>query len=157
MRNFTAVAPQLWQSRRFAGLPTAEAKLLHLYILTGPHANSGGCYRLPAGYACTDLGWSTEIFEAALTALVSAGLIRHDEANEVLLIEDWFRFCPPQNSNHLKGTLKVLEAVPGALPQLTMEQAQAAWNARQGHKAGEKFGATNGLELTETNYLQRRA
>ena len=34
-----------------------EAKLLALYLLTGPHTNMLGCFRLPASYVAEDLGW----------------------------------------------------------------------------------------------------
>ena len=57
MREFTKVSPALWNSARFKGLSDDSSRLLYVYYLTCSHQNAAGCYHLPDGYACTDLGW----------------------------------------------------------------------------------------------------
>jgi hypothetical protein len=54
-------------------------------------------YRLLAGYAW---GWSLERFLASMEALQAAGMILTDAATSEVVIERWFKHCPPTNQNH---------------------------------------------------------
>ena len=101
-RHFTQVAPSLWHSPRFLALPD-DVRLLFVYFLTGPHQNNAGCFRLPDGYACSDLRWEAEKYVRARTALVQAGLIQFDPVTSEILIERWFKHCAPANEPHRKG------------------------------------------------------
>ncbi len=112
MRPFHKISPTVWQSKRFQSLPPDDGRFLLLYLLTCPHNNSAGCFWLPNGYACYDLRWSEDRYEAALQALVAAKLVDHDAEHQVVLIEQWFRHNPPMNKSHRIGIGRQLDGVP---------------------------------------------
>lgn len=103
-RKFTMVSPAFWRSRRVAKQNNA-ARVLLLYLLTCDHQNNAGCYRLPAAYAMSDLGWPQDVYDAALAALVNDDLIMTDEATSEVYIRRWFKHCAPTNAKHAKGVI----------------------------------------------------
>lgn len=48
MREYGSVQTQFWPDLALQNLST-HAKLLAVYLLTGPHTNMLGCFRLPTG------------------------------------------------------------------------------------------------------------
>jgi hypothetical protein len=108
--TFTKVSPALWRSKSFQGLD-ADAKLLHLYLITNEHQNSSGSYRIPDGYACTDLGWDIERYLDARGALIDADLIAFDEEESEVYIKRWFKHCPPMNEKHAQGTMRMISGI----------------------------------------------
>lgn len=111
MRNFTMVSPTIWQSRRFKRL-SHDAKLLMFYLMTGPHAVSIGCYRLPAGYALTDLGWDMPTYRAAMDELKCHEMIEEDEVFDLIWIDKWEKFMTHTNINHRKASEKIFDRLP---------------------------------------------
>ncbi len=101
MRDFSKVAPQVWRSKKFRSL-NDRGRLLYLYLLTCPHANSAGCYNLPIGYATHDLGWSDKSVLDTIGSLCDTLLIGYNEAEETVFINNWFIFNPAQNPKHAK-------------------------------------------------------
>lgn len=104
-REFSKVAPIVWRSRRFLALPSDRARLLLLYYLTSQHQNSAGAYRVPEGYAISDLGWSLDDYRSARKALVDVELVFYDEETEEVYVAGWFKVCPPMNDKHASGTM----------------------------------------------------
>jgi hypothetical protein len=169
MRQFNAISPRLWRSARFTGLASDDARLLHLYLLTGPHTNSAGCYWLSDGYACEDLRWTPERYAAARMALADAGLIRFDDANSSVLIERWFQHNPPQNESHRIGIERQLGDVPSDVLrdassqalESALESIEAARAANAAKKAktapGAILGQRDGIppHLNSTGYMRR--
>ncbi len=133
MRNFTKISPALWTSRRFLGLPCDSQRYLFLYLLTNEHVNSAGCYRLPEGYACSDLEWPTAKYREALKALEGADLIAHDADDSVIFIKRWFKHNGPANESHLKGIEGELYRVP--CEYLSDEAREALEEARTAEEA----------------------
>ena len=86
-------------------------RYLFLYLLTNQHQNSAGCYALPDGYACTDLGWPAKQYRAGIASLVASGMILVDERTSEVLLERWFRHNAPMNTNHYKGTAKLVARI----------------------------------------------
>ena len=141
MREFNKVSPTLWQSARFQGLPSDDGKFLFLYFLTCPHNNSAGCFWLPDGYACHDLRWEQDRYDAALQSLIDAGIVDHDLENQVVLIERWFRHNPSMNRSHYKGIIGQLEKVPS--DRLQAKAFAALEAAENGTDARKTDGRTN--------------
>ena len=164
-RAFNKVAPAIWRSQRFMAL-SAKGKVLHLYLLTNAHVTSAGCYELPDGYACADLGWSADEYGAARDEVQRAGLIDMDEHRPIILIERWFRHNPPMNDKHAKGTLRFIEAIES---DRLRERALSACNdvdgprqerqaAREAEKEAAKIAASlpgNSHHLTSTRFMRR--
>ena len=59
MREYGIIHTAYWSSIDVQAM-TDTGKLLGAYLLTGPHSNGIGAYRLPDGYVMADLGWTTE-------------------------------------------------------------------------------------------------
>ena len=87
-----------------------------------------GCFFLPDGYVCHDLRWEQDRYDAALQSVVAADMVDHDAANQVVLIEHWFRHNPPMNKSHYKGIIGQLERVPS---DRLCEKAYAALEAAE--------------------------
>lgn len=107
-REFTKVSPNVWRSQRFRNLVTSDAQLLYLYFLTCEHQNSAGCFRIPDGYACADLGWGNERYAAAREILVTGDMVSFDPVGDVIYIHRWFKHSPPMNDKHAQGTRRLI-------------------------------------------------
>lgn len=110
-RTFSKVSPAIWRPGRFLSLPTTESKLLYVYFLTCEHQNSAGCFRLPDGYACADLGWEAKQYQAERNRLVEVDLIAFDAATSEIYVERWFKHNLPANPKHKAGTRRLIEAI----------------------------------------------
>jgi hypothetical protein len=111
-REFSKVSPVIWRSKRFLALPDDRCRLLLLYLLTCQHQNSAGTFRLPEGYACTDLvGWTIEQYRAARDHLRTAGLIVHDEKTEEIFVTGWFQISPPMNPKHAASIISRINEI----------------------------------------------
>jgi hypothetical protein len=55
MDRYSNVHTRMWYAKDFKELDDEE-KLLFIYLITSPHSNSAGYYRLPLGYVSSDLG-----------------------------------------------------------------------------------------------------
>jgi hypothetical protein len=59
MRIYGSIPTSFWTEFKIQSL-CDQSKLLMVYLLTSPHTNMLGCYRLPAGYIVEDLKWDSE-------------------------------------------------------------------------------------------------
>lgn len=130
-RDFNKVAPTIWQAASFKALPSDDHRYLCLYLMTCPHQNSAGCFTLPDGYACVDLGgWTTDKYRETLKALVDADLVEVDHETSEVRIKDWFRENCPMNDSHRKGTLRIIAAIKSTtLKDATQAALNEAWGA----------------------------
>ncbi|QKC81522.1 hypothetical protein [Mesorhizobium sp. NZP2077] len=146
-RTFTKVAPAVWRSRRFIGLPD-EAKVGFLYLLSNAHVTSAGVYELPRGYACADLCWTDAAYASVLRELIEVGLIDHDPDGDVILIERWFRHNPPANDDHATGTRRRLQAIESdnlrEKAVAAFDEANDARILREAQKAADKAAKAAG-------------
>lgn len=109
MREYGQVQSAFWQS------PDAQSwsdtgKLLALYLLTGPHANGVGCYRLPDGYVMADLGWSQERVSKGFDELSAKGFANRFDG--VVFIPNFLRWNRIANGNIAKARFAEFEALP---------------------------------------------
>lgn len=111
MRKFTMVSPMLWKDKRFRSLKTDGAKLAMLYFITSPHQNSAGCYHLPDGYACADMGVSEADYKAFRKEVSDAGLIVFDDDTSEIYIVGWFEDNPITNDNHFQGCERLINTI----------------------------------------------
>ncbi len=166
MRDYSKISPSVWQSARFSNLESDEVKLLHLYLMTSAHQTSAGCYQLPDGYACSDLGWEPERYKRALEQLVSAELIHFDADASVVMVTRWFRHNSPMSESHLLGVERILERIPSQfIREAAQEALKESWESVQAQKAiaaqrkqKPPLGAPNGSgvgfpEKLNTTYL----
>lgn len=103
--RYIRIASKFWTDEKIIELDT-ESKLLYLYILTCPHSNMAGYYRLPKEYIMADLKLSPEGLHKPFTKLLQEGLIKYCEKSSVILIPNYYKYNPIQNKNQAKGAAK---------------------------------------------------
>lgn len=151
MRDFSKVSPVLWQSERFNSLPSDDGRYLYLYLLTNEHQTSAGCYRLPCGYASTDLRWPAERYLGALNQLIAADLVHYDEAAHVIGITRWYKHNPPMSVSHLLGIQRQLERLPSEpISKEALKEAQEAWEASEAARAAKAARKPKSRGLSDT-------
>lgn len=111
MRDYAKISTTLWRSKKFRSIDD-EARLFYMYLHTCPHANSVGCFVLPAGYIRADLGWSEEVVAKAIDTLCKAYLIAFDSGEELIRIIDFVKHDPFTNPKHAAGAIKAALSLP---------------------------------------------
>lgn len=156
-RDFSKISPAVWRSERFTALDT-EAKLLHLYFMSCGHQNSAGCFRLPDGYACSDLGWEIDKYRETRDRLIAADLASFDPHTAEMYVHRWFKHNPPMNDKHAIGTRSIIERIESdAIREKVEAEFQSADDGRASN-AGRINGALgSGAHLTSTRLMQRGA
>lgn len=114
MRDYGKVHTSFWADDTLRGLD-ADSKLLALYLLTSPHTNTLGAFRLPDAYACEDLAWGGKRLLNGLETLSAAGFVKYDRASRWVWIVNWLKFNEPANPNMWKACRRMADSVP-ALP-----------------------------------------
>lgn len=115
MRDYGKVQTAFWTSADIQAL-SDDAKLLALYLLSSPHTNQIGCFRLPDGYAAEDLKWSTERVLKGFRELSQNGFAARDEASKWVVIHKFTRWNEIENPNQAKAAVKLFEQVPDSCP-----------------------------------------
>lgn len=111
MRDYGRVYSSFWQSPEMRALPE-DARTLALYLLTTPHGNLLGCFRLPDAYAAEDLQWLPERVAEGFRKLVESGFATRDEATKWLFIRKFLKWNPFENPNVAKAASKALDQIP---------------------------------------------
>lgn len=109
MREYGQVQCHFWQSPEALAFSN-EAKLLALYLLTGPHSNGLGCYRLPDGYVTADFGWTQQTVSKAFQELFETGFAMRFE--HVVFIPKFLHWNGISNPNVASARRKEFDALP---------------------------------------------
>ena len=107
MRDYGQVQTTFWGR---SALLSDRAKLLALYLLTGPHSTGLGCFRLPYGYVVADLGWTQDSVRKAFAELSRNGFA--DRFDDVVFVPKFLRFNGMANPNVALARQKEYEALP---------------------------------------------
>lgn len=133
------------------------AQAFAVYLVSGPHANMIGLYRLPLAYAALDLGHSEAAITKAMTTLSEAGYCHYDATTERVWVVEHLRHelgteRLQGRDKRLKGILRELDenAVSPLSSQLAAHY-QLEWKGRpseappkplpsqeQGHEQGQE-------------------
>lgn len=111
MREYGSVQTQFWSDLALQNLST-HAKLLAVYLLTGPHTNMLGCFRLPTGYVAEDLKWNEETVYNAFSELDQIRFLIRDPESNWILITNFLDWNPIENPNQGKSLSKLFKRVP---------------------------------------------
>lgn len=126
MARFASVSEGFWTDEVVLAWNDSQ-RLLALYLLTCPHRNLQGIYRLSLRYAADDLGWSDSRTKAALERLIEDGFAEYDPDAKVVLLPKALRYYKPKTTPQLKGALQALAKVPATpLKQRFVELARDA-------------------------------
>ena len=115
MRDYGVVRVRFWEWAKRKSL-NAEERELALYLLTSPHGNSLGCFRLPLAYLCEDLGKGIETVSRTVSRLSEIGFLERDEDTGWTWITGFLEHNPIPNRNVGKAVEKQIEAVPVEVP-----------------------------------------
>lgn len=114
MRDYGKVHTSFWHSDTLAGL-SDDAKFLALYLLTCPHGNMAGVFRLPTSYAAEDTGWDSERLANGFKTLSDSGWMARDERTGWTWVRKFCKWNKPDNPNQQKAVDKLLDAVPDSV------------------------------------------
>lgn len=154
-REFSKVSPAVWRSGRFISLD-ADAMILHFYFMTCEHQNSAGCFRIPDGYASTDLSCELARYVQCRDELIKAGLICFDDETSEVFVHRWFKHNPPMNDKHAIGTRLIIERIESdEIREKVEAEFQEVDERRKGNgtQSDAPFGDTS--RLTQTGIMQR--
>ncbi|RWP21020.1 MAG: hypothetical protein EOR01_17460 [Mesorhizobium sp.] len=155
-REFSKISPAIWGSHRFLRR-NSEERLLLLYFMTNEHQNSAGCYRLPDGYAMSDLGWNLEQYKTVRDQLVVAELISFDAYTSEIFVNRWFLHNPPTNPAHAKGAMTLISKIDSDKIRETVEAEFVAtdWGARMTENPSDLDPQTSNSRLANTSLMKR--
>lgn len=114
MRVYGSVHSCFWANPANQKL-SDQAKLLAIYLLTGPHSNMLGCFRLPDGYVNEDLNWNNRITKNAFTQLANADFLIRDQQTSWVLIYEFLKWNSIQNPKQAIGIQKIFDQIPSHL------------------------------------------
>lgn len=111
MREYGAIPTRFWSDPPIKAL-SDQAKLLAAYLLTGPHTNMLGCFRLPTGYVAEDFSWSFATVSKRFKELLTISFVTRDRDTGWLVIHPFLDWNPIENPNQGKSTRKLFEQIP---------------------------------------------
>lgn len=111
MRDYGKVHTSFWTSSNIREM-SEDGRTLAMYLLTCPHGTIAGIFRLPDGYACEDLQWTSERVKQGFIELFRNGFANRCETTKWVWITKHFEWNPPENPNQKKAVAKVAAQVP---------------------------------------------
>lgn len=111
MRDFGKVHQTFWSSDTTRGM-SERARLFALYLLTNAHGNMLGCYRLPDGYACDDLGLTPKQVGETVSELFQNGFATRDAKSSWVVVHQFLKWNPLSNPNMVKAAAKLFAQTP---------------------------------------------
>ncbi len=110
-RSYWRVSPAFWGDEKVMGW-SEDARFLALYLLTCPHRTAEGLFRMPIGYALSDLGWTEKRYRKAFDTLSIAHFAEYDEATQVCFIVNALDYQAPEGPKQRIGALNRLALLP---------------------------------------------
>lgn len=111
MRDYGKVYSTFWSSSTTHSL-SDDGKLLALYLMTCSHNTIAGVFRLPDGYVCEDIGWTTTRVQEAFAELFAKGFANRCGTTKWVWIVKHLEWNKPENPNQRKSAAKVAQSVP---------------------------------------------
>lgn len=110
MRDYGKVHTSFWTSVTTRGM-SEDARNLAMYLLTSPHGNIAGAFRLPDGYVCDDIQWGIERVKKGFQEL-EKGFIKRCETTKWIWISNHFEWNRLENPNQQKSAQKIALSIP---------------------------------------------
>jgi len=114
MRDYGRVHCQFWSSDTMRDV-SDDARLLALYLLTCPHGNMAGVFRLPLAYAAEDTGWVSERLSNGFKTLSDCGFISRCERTGWTWVRKHLDWNKPDNPNQWKAVRKLVDLIPDSV------------------------------------------
>jgi hypothetical protein len=111
MREYGKLQTQFWTSDDIRKL-SDDGRMLAIYLLTGPHTTLIGCFRIPEGYVCSDIGWTVERVSEGFQNLCQNGFLTRDEVSRWVIIRKYLKWNEIENPNQAKAAIKLFRQIP---------------------------------------------
>lgn len=112
------VRPNVWTNPKFRRM-SDEDRLLALYLMTCPHANTAGYYRVTVPDVADGLRRAdVAAVRASFLLVVSTFEWHYDTDAAVLWVPTWFKYNPPRVLSQLRSAIAEARAVHEAAPSL---------------------------------------
>jgi len=111
MRDYGKIFYSFWQSDDTRGL-SDDGKLLAIYLLTSPHTNMIGCFRIPDGYVSEDLGWDIGRVSKGFEELFQNRFATRDQGSKWVVINKFLKWNELENPNQAKAAEKLYDQIP---------------------------------------------
>ncbi len=111
MRLYGSIHTSLWFDANFNQL-SDQARLLMVYLLSCPHGNLLGCFRLPPGFVCEDLKWELEKVTTTFQELIETHFVKFDIRTNWILILPFLKSNPIVNVNQGRCVEKLCHQMP---------------------------------------------
>ena len=111
MRSYGNVPTNFWELPEIRQL-SDQAKLMAAYLMTGPHSNMLGCFRLPDVYVSEDLQWDIQTVKKSFHELIEINFLSRDDQLSWLVIHDYLKTNKIQSSKQGVCIQKLYAAVP---------------------------------------------
>lgn len=111
MREYGQIQSAFWTNPDIQAISN-EAKLLAVYLLTGPHSNGLGCYRLPDGYVQADFGWTAQTLSKGFGELYRIGFSERCSETFFIVIPKFLKWNPISNPKVAAARIKEFETIP---------------------------------------------
>ena len=108
---YSKIDSRFWSDEKTRAM-SPDARYIVLYLLTSPHRNILGCYHLPKLYIMADTKLSQNKFNAAWKEVQKSGMVKYDEASEMILVCNFIKYNPLENPNQVKGAISKLKELP---------------------------------------------
>ncbi|MFW6121794.1 MAG: hypothetical protein ACOC80_12995 [Petrotogales bacterium] len=109
--RYVKIATKFWSDEKTIEIDP-NSKLLYIYILSCPHSNMAGYYRLPKPYIKADLNLTDKQLNKAFDELLSKGLIKYCEKSSVILIPNYYKYNSIQNPKQAIGAANRTSELP---------------------------------------------
>lgn len=111
MREYGRLHTSFWTSEDIKKLGD-DGRLLAAYLVTGPHSNMIGAFRLPDAYVAEDLGWTAQRVSEGFRNLFRNGFATHDRVSKWVVVHRYLKWNPIENPNQAKAAVKLFEQIP---------------------------------------------
>jgi hypothetical protein len=119
MRDYGKIFTSFWTSQTTRAL-SEDGRTLALYLLSSPHSNIIGVFRVPDGYVAEDLQWSSERVSKAFDNLSQNGWATRNKETGWVVICHYLKWNPVENPNQVKSALKQLDATPNSVSEKSL-------------------------------------
>lgn len=110
MRDYGKVYTAFWTSEDARGF-SEDGRMLSLYLMTCPHGNMLGCFRLPDAYAAEDLKWSTERVSKGFDELFQKGFAYRCNTSFWVFLKQYLKWNKFDNPNVGKAAGKMFDSI----------------------------------------------
>jgi hypothetical protein len=98
MREYGKIYATFWSSEDMRSL-TEDGRMLAVYLMTCPHGNMLGCFRLPDAYVAEDMQWDPERVSKGFEELFRKGFAYRCERTSWVFIRKHLEWNPFENPN----------------------------------------------------------